>query len=180
MWAKSSVVTIESLRTALRSENKIKSFWIQVKIIFLPLKEEDGNDDGPTTKTLMNSFRTMFQTPELLSRDEGNGWKPPPTPQSSNMDKVDALKGQLLHRQGLPSLLQVHLKQFQYDWRTHTITKLNNRYMFPEDLDLSDIIVTDNDTIASTPVEQNNNIFTKYILQSVIIHVGPYGSGHYY
>ncbi len=79
-------------------------------------REKDGSDDGPTTKTLMNSFRTMFQTPELLSWDEGNGWKPPPTPQSSNTDKVDVLKGQLLHRQGLPSLLQVHLKQFQYDW----------------------------------------------------------------
>jgi ubiquitin carboxyl-terminal hydrolase 7 len=114
---------------------------------------------------------------------EGNGWRPTPAINTknhptNNSEKVDALKGQLLHRQGLPSLLQLHLKRFKYDWQTHTITKLNNRYTFPEEIDLKEILTTNNDTIIMPHDESQSS--TQYVLQSVIVHAGPFGSGHYY
>jgi ubiquitin carboxyl-terminal hydrolase 7 len=144
-------------------------------------KKDDGLETSETS--LIHSFRSMFQTPELLSVAEGNGWRPPPAIKTKNhptnySEKVDALKGQLLHRQGLPSLLQLHLKRFQYDWQTHTITKLNHRYTFPEEIDLKEIIATKNDTIIMPYQESQSS--TQYVLQSVIVHAGPFGSGHYY
>jgi hypothetical protein len=99
-------VILEQIGTTAVHQSAGSSPFVDLSLEVPPKEEdeEDGNDDGPATKTLMNSFRTMFQTPEVLSGEEGNGWKLPPTPQSSNTDKVNALKGQLLHRQGLPSL----------------------------------------------------------------------------
>lgn len=68
-----------------------------------------------------------FGAPEYLSAAEGNGWRP-----EKGAAKVDALKGSLLRVQGLPSLLQIHLKRFQYDWQTDRMSKLNNRFAFPK------------------------------------------------
>lgn len=68
-----------------------------------------------------------FGSPEFLSTAEGSGWRP-----EKGADKVDALKGSVLRAQGLPSLLQIHLKRFSYDWNTDRMSKLNQRFSFPE------------------------------------------------
>ena len=121
---------------------------------------------------VMDSLRNMFNAPELLSVAEGNGWRPPVADSSSkNNIKVDALKGQLLRAQGLPPLLQLHLKRFRYDWQTDVTTKINSKFAFPEELDLIELL---------PPDSEQDNVAAKYELQSVIVHVGRYGSGHYY
>jgi ubiquitin carboxyl-terminal hydrolase 7 len=68
----------------------------------------------------------MFTQPEILCVSEGNGWRP-----SKGDEKVDAYKGASLKRQGLPSLLQLHLKRFKYDYETEETSKINDRYSFP-------------------------------------------------
>jgi ubiquitin carboxyl-terminal hydrolase 7 len=108
----------------------------------------------------------MFGTPELLSEKEGNGWRP-----ENGAPKVDALKGSLLRVAGLPSLLQCHLKRFQYDWQTDVMSKVNDCFSFPEVLDLASVC---------TGVKESEKQSTVYDLQSVVVHVGEYGSGHYY
>ena len=68
----------------------------------------------------------MFTEPEILRVSEGNGWRP-----SKGADKVDAYKGSSLKRDGLPSLLQLHLKRFKYDWETEETSKINDCCSFP-------------------------------------------------
>lgn len=114
----------------------------------------------------MESLQDMFGAPELLSEKEGNGWRP-----EKGQPKVDALKGSLLRVAGLPSLLQCHLKRFQYDWQTEVMSKMNNRFSFPKELDLSSVC---------TDVKSEEESLCLYDLQAVVVHAGEYGSGHYY
>jgi hypothetical protein len=82
------------------------------------------------SSTLLDSLRSGFGEAELLSVAEGNGWRP-----EKGADKVNAHKGSSLIAKGLPSIMQFHLKRFDYDWQTDTMTKLNNQFAFPEELD---------------------------------------------
>lgn len=116
--------------------------------------------------SLLQSLQDMFGTPELLSEKDGNGWRP-----EKGSPKVDALKGSLLRVAGLPSLLQFHLKRFQYDWQTDVMSKVNDCFSFPGVLDLASVC---------TDVTESEKESTVYDLQSVVVHVGEYGSGHYY
>ena len=111
-------------------------------------------------------MQDMFGTPELLSEKEGNGWRP-----EKGQPKVDALKGSLLRVAGLPSLLQCHLKRFQYDWQTDVMSKVNNKFSFPKELDLTSVC---------TNVKPEEEASCLYDLQAVVVHAGEYGSGHYY
>jgi ubiquitin carboxyl-terminal hydrolase 7 len=117
-------------------------------------------------RSIDSSLKAMFGKPELLSEAEGNGWRP-----EKGADKVDAHKGSLLKVPGLPSILQLHLKRFNYDWNTDSTTKLNDPFFFPEVLDLSTFC---ND------ITQDDEERTIYDLQSVVVHMGQYNSGHYY
>lgn len=116
--------------------------------------------------SLVQSLQDMFGTPELLSEKEGNGWRP-----EKGASKVDALKGSLLRVAGLPSLLQCHLKRFQYDWQMDVMSKINDHFSFPEVLDLASVC---------TDVKESEEQSTVYDLQAVVVHAGKYGSGHYY
>jgi len=110
----------------------------------------------------------MFTGAEVLSVEEGNGWRPPP---GKGEEKVDALKGMTLKVEGLPSVLQLHLMRFEYDWETGGMGKVNCRFIFPKELDLSTVC---NDT------DENDASRLIYELQSVVIHVGGYDSGKCY
>jgi ubiquitin carboxyl-terminal hydrolase 7 len=115
---------------------------------------------------LMSSLQEDFGEPELLSVSEGNGWRP-----EKGADKVDAHKGSSLVAKGLPPILQFHLKRFHYDWQTDKTTKLNKRFLFPDDLDISSLC---------SDLDQAEENLAQYVLQSVVVHVGEYGAGHYY
>eukprot|EP00550_Attheya_septentrionalis_P009867 CAMPEP_0198287676 /NCGR_PEP_ID=MMETSP1449-20131203/6399_1 /TAXON_ID=420275 /ORGANISM="Attheya septentrionalis, Strain CCMP2084" /LENGTH=394 /DNA_ID=CAMNT_0043985651 /DNA_START=252 /DNA_END=1436 /DNA_ORIENTATION=+ len=117
--------------------------------------------------SVLKSMEDTFGKPELLSEEEGNGWRP-----EKGADKVDALKGSLLRVPGLPSILQLHLKRFQYDWQTDTMSKIKHRFKFPKALDLS--------TICTDIPKDQDPLTVIYDLHSLVIHVGEYGSGHYY
>lgn len=105
--------------------------------------------------------------PELLSEAEGNGWRP-----EKGADKVDAHKGSSLIAHGLPPILQFHLKRFTYDWQTDNMHKVNDRLVFPSEINLSSLC---------KPIgKEASEDSTLYDLQSVVVHVGRYGMGHYY
>lgn len=116
-----------------------------------------------------SSLREMFAEPEILRVSEGNGWRP-----EKGAEKVDAYKGSSLKREGLPSLLQLHMKRFKYDWETGETSKINDCVIFPLELRLSDII---SDSTNEGDEDEDDTI---YDLQSIVIHRGEYGSGHYY
>jgi ubiquitin carboxyl-terminal hydrolase 7 len=106
--------------------------------------------------SLFDSLRSGFGEPELLSVAEGNRWWP-----EKGADKVNAHKGSTFISKGLPSILQFRLKRFDYDWQTDTMTKLNNRFAFPEELDLSSIRKDVNN--------KDDALQTKYDLQSILL-----------
>lgn len=117
------------------------------------------------SSSLFDSLKDQFSKPELLDAAEGNGWRP-----EKGADQVNAHKGSSLLAKGLPPILQFHLKRFEYDWNTDSTSKLNNRFEFPKSIDLASIC---------TDAEENDPR-SEYELQSVIIHMGEYGVGHYY
>ena len=78
------------------------------------------------TCSVESTLREMFTEPEILRVSEGNGWRP-----SKDADKVDAYKGSSLNNDGLPSLLQLHLKRFKFDWETEQTSKINDCCSFP-------------------------------------------------
>eukprot|EP00804_Cyclotella_cryptica_P009361 CCRYP_009011-RA/>CCRYP_009011-RA protein AED:0.19 eAED:0.19 QI:157/1/1/1/1/1/4/31/693 len=116
------------------------------------------------------SLRETFIQPEVLRVSEGNGWRP-----AKDAEKVDAYKGLSLRRNGLPSLLQLHLKRFKYDWETGETSKINDCCTFPLELDLSEVMSHDSSFEGDQPTED-----AIYDLQSIVVHRGEYGSGHYY
>ena len=80
----------------------------------------------PHSRSVESTLRDMFTQPEILRVSEGNGWRP-----SKGAEKVDAYKGASLKRDGLPSLLQLHLKRFKYDYETGETSKINDCCSFP-------------------------------------------------
>ncbi|KAL7538524.1 hypothetical protein ACHAWF_006115 [Thalassiosira exigua] len=116
-----------------------------------------------TSGSVEATLRDTFTQPEVLRVSEGNGWRP-----SKGAEKVDAQKGSSLVRDGLPSLLQLHLKRFKYDWETGETSKINDRCSFPLELDLSEIMSDEH-------AGEIDDVI--YDLQSIVIHKGEYGSG---
>jgi len=123
------------------------------------------NNDN-TCPSVLSAIKDSFGVPELLSKAEGNGWKP-----EKDAEPVDALKGSTLKEAGLPSILQFHLKRFNYDWQTDTMSKLNDKFEFSEVLDLSSVCEMENSEDGCRSI---------FDLQSIVVHMGQYGSGHYY
>jgi len=107
----------------------------------------------------------LLTSGEILSEKEGNGWRP-----EKGADKVDALKGNSIGCDGLPKVLQLHLMRFTFDWQTQVMSKINDRFSFTKVLDFSEIC-------KDTKKGDEHAIFD---LQSIVVHAGEYGSGHYY
>lgn len=141
----------------LKAQERVSS--VMFSDLSIPVAEGTGG-------SVEYALREMFTEPEILRVSEGNGWRP-----SKGAKKVDAYKGFTLNRQGLPAILQLHLKRFKYDYETGETSKINDRCTFPFELDLSELTDHNRDE------EEGDAI---YDLQSIVIHKGEYGSGHYY
>jgi ubiquitin carboxyl-terminal hydrolase 7 len=170
---------------------------------FLDLSLEVGPSASPSFNTgsttsdgsVMSGLHALFGPPETLRVSEGNGWRP-----EKGSDPVDAHKGSVLKVQGLPPILQLHLKRFQHDWTADTIRKLNDPVSFPLVLDLKGLCQQDGPntiksveatiesvgeataaagTAAAMEQDVHDSRFV-YDLQSIVVHAGEYGSGHYY
>ena len=78
--------------------------------------------------------------------------------------KFPALKSQSFNT--LPRILMFVLKRFEFNYETMAKIKINDYYEFPLELDMSKYIKND-----------DNN---KYLLKSVVVHMGHSEGGHYY
>ena len=79
----------------------------------------------------------------------------------------DAEKG--IFFKSFPPVLHLHLLRFQYDPLTDTNIKINDRFEFPETLDLQEYL-------KETDEEEQK---AKYTLQAVLVHSGDNHGGHY-
>jgi len=121
--------------------------------------------DVSTSSTLLDSLKETFGEPELLDVAEGNGWRP-----EKGAEMVNAHKGSSLLAEGLPPILQFHLKRFEYNWNTDITTKLNKRFTFPSFIDLASVCID----------AEEKDPRSEYELQAVVLHVGEFDVGHYY
>mmetsp|Transcript_20223 Transcript_20223/g.23429 ORF Transcript_20223/g.23429 Transcript_20223/m.23429 type:complete len:461 (-) Transcript_20223:83-1465(-) len=136
------------------------------KEIFLDLSLDVTNFDN-----VYDSLDDKFTSARVLSVKEGNGWRP-----EKGAEKVDALKGCTIQKSGLPPLLQLHLMRFKYDIMREDMSKINDRFVFPKKMDLTQIC-EENEGEENSSDDKGKVI---YDLQSIVIHSGEYGSGHYY
>jgi len=74
----------------------------------------------------------------------------------------------------LPSVLQLHLKRFEYDAALDTSSKINDHYEFPLQLDLG---IDDGKYLSPDADRERKNIYT---LHSIVVHSGNLHHGHYY
>ena len=77
----------------------------------------------------------------------------------------EAQKGVFFEK--FPPVLHLHLMRFQYDPQTDSNIKINDRYEFYENIDLTEFL----EKPESTP--------SKYTLHAVLVHSGDNHGGHY-
>lgn len=89
----------------------------------------------------------------------------------------------------VPTILNLQLKRFEFDWEANMRVKLNDEIGFPADLDMSKYMV-DPDVIQQLEKDKQQNGDLKaqeslpeslqYELIGVLVHTGNAGFGHYY
>ncbi|AAS54134.1 AGL357Wp [Eremothecium gossypii ATCC 10895] len=82
----------------------------------------------------------------------------------------DAKKGVLF--ESFPPVLHLQLKRFEYDFNYDQLIKINDRYEFPESIDLSPYL--------DPEVQEDSPANAKYNLHGVLVHTGDISTGHYY
>ena len=87
--------------------------------------------------------------------------------QTDDFGKQDAEMG--VEFLEFPVVLQLHLSRFQYDFARDMMVKINDRFEFPQVIDLSPYVAEDG--------EKQDLI---YELFGVLVHWGGVGAGHYY
>ena len=88
--------------------------------------------------------------------------------------KIAAVKSQKFKT--LPRMLIFVLKRFEFDYDTLKKVKINDYYEFPQELDMTKYLM---DT-SNGKNEKENNDMNKFILKSVVVHMGNTEQGHYY
>lgn len=83
----------------------------------------------------------------------------------------DAKKGVIF--ESFPSILHLQLKRFEYDFNYDQLIKINDRYEFPETIDVLPYLDKD-----SPQVQQPNAHI--YSLHGILVHAGDISTGHYY
>ena len=84
--------------------------------------------------------------------------------------KIPAVKSQKFKT--LPRMLIFVLKRFEFDYDTLKKVKINDYYEFPQELDMSKYLMEENNN--------EKNDMNKFILKSVVVHMGNSEQGHYY
>lgn len=127
--------------------SRIEDFWdVQLNV--------SGN------KNLLESFEDYIQIEKMEGENQymaGDQYK-----------LQDANKGVIF--MSFPNVLHLQLKRFEYDYMRDTMTKINDRYEFPEVFDATPYLAEDADK--SEP--------WTYQLHGVLVHSGDLNAGHYY
>ena len=110
-------------------------------------------------KSLDDSFKDYIQVETLEGENKY---------QAEGYGLQDAKKGVIF--ESFPSVLHLQLKRFEYDFNRDAMTKVNDRYEFPEVWDASPYLDETADT--SEPYI--------YHLHGVLVHSGDLNAGHYY
>lgn len=143
---------------------KMKSYIKCINVDYESVRTEDFWDiqlNVKNLKGLQDSFENYIEV-ELM--DGENQYA------AQDFGLQDARKGVVF--ESFPSVLHLQLKRFEYDFNYDQLIKVNDRYEFPESIDLSPYM--DKDVLKETPGSRIYN------LHGVLVHTGDISTGHYY
>eukprot|EP01133_Synstelium_polycarpum_P016790 gene16790-19968_t len=149
--------TIESL-----FKGKIKNFIKCQKVKYESKREEEFFDLSLNVKGCSNILTSFDKYTEIEKLEGSNQYD------AEGFGLQDADKG--CKFLSFPPVLHLQLKRFEYDPVRDSNVKVNDKYTFPEVLDLSPYLDEEADT----------TIPSIYHLQGVLIHSGDLHNGHYY
>ena len=126
--------------------SRIEDFWdIQLNV--------SGN------ASLDESFRDYIQVETMEGENKY---------QAEGYGLQDAKKGVIF--ESFPKVLHLQLKRFEYDINRGAMTKVNDRYEFPETFDAAPYL--------SETADKSESYL--YELHGVLVHSGDFNAGHYY
>ncbi|CAR27807.1 ZYRO0D07062p [Zygosaccharomyces rouxii] len=143
---------------------KMKSFIKCINVDYESARTEDFWDiqmNVKNLKGLKDSFENYIEV-ELM--DGENQYA------AQDYGLQDAKKGVVF--ESFPAVLHLQLKRFEYDFNYDQLVKINDRYEFPERIDLSPYM--DKDVLEANPGPR------WYGLHGVLVHTGDISTGHYY
>lgn len=138
---------------------QMKSFIKCVNVDFESSRIEDYWDIQLNVKGMKNleaSFKDYVQVETL---DGENQY------QATGFGLQDAKKGVVF--KSFPPVLHLQLKRYDFDFIREQMVKINDRYEFPTEIDLS-------------PYLEEPNGPCEYALHGVLVHCGDLNIGHYY
>lgn len=131
-------------------------------------RDEAYYDLQLNVKGCANVYESFEKFTEVEMMDGDNQWKVEDNPVPEYNGKHDARKGIRFKR--FPPVLTLQLKRFEYDPFRNDMYKINDKYEFPEQLDLDRFLGPD----------APRTVRNLYRLFAVLVHSGEAHGGHYY
>jgi ubiquitin C-terminal hydrolase len=141
-------------------EGKILNYIECVNVEYKSTREESFYDLSLNVKGCRNIYESFDKYCEVEMMDGDNKYRA-----DGFADLQEAKKGVKFLR--LPPVLQLHLKRFEYDFHRDAMVKINDRFEYAIEIDLS-------------PYVDKSDGKDIYVLHSVLVHVGDVNGGHYY
>ncbi|CAN8063701.1 unnamed protein product [Agarophyton chilense] len=141
-------------------QGKILNYVECVHVNYSSTTEEEFSDLSLNVKGCRNVYESFEKYMEVEMMEGENKYRADGHPELQ-----DARKGVKFLK--LPPVLQLHLKRFEYDLTRYTMVKINDRYEFASEIDLSRFV----DKSDGSDV---------YVLHSVLVHIGDVNGGHYH
>lgn len=143
---------------------KMKSYIRCINVDYQSVRTEDFWDIQLNVKN-MRDLKTSFENYiEVELMDGENQYA------AQGHGLQDAKKGVVF--ESFPPVLHLQLKRFEYDFNYDQLVKVNDRYEFPDSIDLAPFM--DNEALEKNPGPK------VYRLHGVLVHTGDISTGHYY
>ncbi|CEP64996.1 ubiquitin-specific protease UBP15 LALA0_S16e00298g [Lachancea lanzarotensis] len=143
---------------------KMKSYIRCINVKYESSRVEDFWDIQLNVKNLKGVQESFANYVEVEMMDGENQYA------AQDFGLQDAKKGVVF--ESFPSVLHLQLKRFEYDFTYDQLVKINDRYEFPETIDLAPYLDPDVSKQHSSPCIYN--------LHCVLVHSGDISAGHYY
>lgn len=143
---------------------KMKSYIKCINVDYESSRVEDFWDlqlNVKNLKGLEESFKNYIEI-ELMNGENQYA--------AQDFGLQDAEKGVIF--ESFPPILHLQLKRFEYDFNYDQLIKINDRYEFPESIDVSPYM--------DKKALRENKESCKYTLHGVLVHTGDISTGHYY
>ncbi|KAJ3031740.1 UNVERIFIED_CONTAM: hypothetical protein HDU68_000675 [Siphonaria sp. JEL0065] len=140
---------------------KYKSYIKCINVDFESSRIEDFYDIQLNVKGFKNLHDSFVDYIAVETLDGDNKY------QAEGHGLQDARKGVIFTE--FPPVLHLQLKRFEYDMEKDAMVKINDRYEFPNEIDLAPFL-------AEGSIQKGSQ---KYLLHGVLVHAGDLTGGHY-